>query len=123
MLSKTPGPGEMVRAAPVWPRVGGAIEEETRPLEVTWALAAAPPAMGESTILPDMARGMAVEPTLGSGGVASGLAGVTGTLLLAVAAGAESLPRHAWLMRTVAVAATAGTVLRGTGWASLSVLL
>jgi len=113
----------MVRVAPVWPKAGGATEEETRAIWV-------------STILPDMAREMAVELLLGSGEVllpvSRGPAGVAETSLLAAAAETKvgrALPRHAWLgwtasceMRVairVAIAVAAGTVLRGAGQSSL----
>src|SRR6266545_2434068 len=117
----------MVRVAPVWPKAGGAIEEEIR-------------AMWVSTILPDMARGMVVKPMLGSGKallpVSRGPAGVAGISLLATAAETKmgkSLPRHVWLGWTascemhvairVAVAVAAGTVLHGAGQSSLLLLL
>ncbi len=106
----------MVRVAPVWPKAGGATEEETRAIWV-------------STILPDMAREMAVELFLP---VSRGPAGVAETSLLAAAAETKvgrALPRHAWLgwtasceMRVaigVAIAVAAGTVLRGAGQSSL----
>src|SRR6266540_4157524 len=67
----------MVRVAPVWPKAGGATEEETRAIWV-------------SAILPDMAREMAVELLLESGEVllpvSRGPAGVVKTSLLAAAA-------------------------------------